>query len=319
MPTIAILGATGIQGGSVVRQLEKSSTWKIRALTRNVESAKAQTLASRGVEVVSADVNYEESLVKAFEGVDAVFAVTTFWDSLVNLGQDGSGQEEFQQLKNLANAARKTTTLNHYILSSLPPAGKASQGKLKVPHFDYKQRAVDWMRETTPDLFCKTSQIWPGWYHTNLTKIPGRFLEIPNTDGAYIWAQPSKQSACLPIAGDIDYNFGVVVKGLLDAGPKAFGKIAICVTDYMPFTDVVKVFGEITGCRAAYAELSDDSIFKLFGIFGAEYAAQLRWSEEFPSWESISPKDVISLEALGVERELVDFASAMEAIKNQII
>lgn len=90
MPTIAIVGSTGAQGGSVINQLLKTGTWKIRALTRNTSSDSAKALASKvvptpsirkwfefwawieltviqGIEVVAADVNDEASLVKAFE------------------------------------------------------------------------------------------------------------------------------------------------------------------------------------------------------------------------------------------------------------
>lgn len=79
----------------------------------------------------------------------------------------------------MANAAQKTKTLEHYVMSSLPPADKVSGGKLKVPHFDYKQKAVDWMKVNTPDVYAKMSQIWPGWYPSNLLALPMvKFIEI---------------------------------------------------------------------------------------------------------------------------------------------
>ena len=64
---IAVHGATGMQGGSVVKALLNSSEWKVRAITRNTTSASATALASQGVEVVSADFDDEKSLLKAYE------------------------------------------------------------------------------------------------------------------------------------------------------------------------------------------------------------------------------------------------------------
>ena len=64
---IAVTGATGGQGGSVVNILLKRGEWKVRAITRNVESKSAKALAARGAEVVTADLDDEESLIKAFE------------------------------------------------------------------------------------------------------------------------------------------------------------------------------------------------------------------------------------------------------------
>lgn len=65
--TIAVLGATGQQGGGVANVLLKTPGWKVRAITRNPASEKAKALASQGAEVVAANIDDEESLVKAFE------------------------------------------------------------------------------------------------------------------------------------------------------------------------------------------------------------------------------------------------------------
>ncbi len=66
-PILSVIGATGAQGSSVVNSALKDGTYKVRAITRKVDSDKAKALAAKGVEVVAADLNDEESLVKAFE------------------------------------------------------------------------------------------------------------------------------------------------------------------------------------------------------------------------------------------------------------
>lgn len=62
----------------------------------------------------------------------------------------------------------------------------------------------------------------------------------------------------MPIAGDAEHNTGVVVGGILNSGPKALGKVAVLVTDYLSCTDVVKTFEKVTGSRASYVEVSDE-------------------------------------------------------------
>lgn len=64
---LTVVGATGTQGASLIDQALKDGQYKIRGLTRNPNSEKAQALAKRGVEVVRADINDEQSLVRAFE------------------------------------------------------------------------------------------------------------------------------------------------------------------------------------------------------------------------------------------------------------
>lgn len=67
MSIIAVLGATGIQGGSVVQQLRKNPVWKIRAVTRNPQGSAAQGLAAKDIEVVRGDLDDVSSLVAAFK------------------------------------------------------------------------------------------------------------------------------------------------------------------------------------------------------------------------------------------------------------
>lgn len=64
---LTVIGATGAQGGSVVDAALKAGTYKVRAITRNTSSDKAKALVAQGAEVVSADLNNEDSLAKAFE------------------------------------------------------------------------------------------------------------------------------------------------------------------------------------------------------------------------------------------------------------
>jgi uncharacterized protein YbjT (DUF2867 family) len=64
---IAVIGATGCQGGSVVSALHGNPAYHVRAITRNSSGPKAQELAAKGVEVFQANLDDIESLIKAFE------------------------------------------------------------------------------------------------------------------------------------------------------------------------------------------------------------------------------------------------------------
>ena len=80
--TIAVVGATGAQGGGLVRAIlaDPSGGFAVRALSRNTQSDKAKALAAQGAEVVGADVDDPASLRRAFEGAHGAFCVTFFWD-----------------------------------------------------------------------------------------------------------------------------------------------------------------------------------------------------------------------------------------------
>lgn len=65
--TIAVIGATGAQGGGVVNVMKNTPGWKVRAITRNPQGEAARKLADAGIEVVQANLDDESSLKKAFE------------------------------------------------------------------------------------------------------------------------------------------------------------------------------------------------------------------------------------------------------------
>lgn len=123
---IAVTGATGQQGSAVVRHM-LAAGWRVRALTRDADKPAAKALRDQGAEIVKADNDDRASLVSAFTGADAVFAVQNYW--LPNVGKDG----EIRQGKLAADAA-KATGVPHFIYSSV---GAAHRG-MGQKHFESK-------------------------------------------------------------------------------------------------------------------------------------------------------------------------------------
>jgi hypothetical protein len=80
---LVVVGATGGQGGSVLKAMREHSrhSFKIRGITRNTNSGKAKALSAQGIEMVAADLNDESSLVQAFQGASAIFAVKDFYET----------------------------------------------------------------------------------------------------------------------------------------------------------------------------------------------------------------------------------------------
>src|SRR5688572_18710994 len=123
---IAVIGATGQQGGGVVRALQTSGQFKVRALTRN--PGKHRELAE---EVVEADLDKPETLKAAFEGAHGVFLVTNFWAY--------GGADELKQVTAAIRAA-KDAGVSHFVWSTLPDVEAISGGKFDVRHFTGKAK-----------------------------------------------------------------------------------------------------------------------------------------------------------------------------------
>lgn len=163
--TIAIVGATGAQGGGLVRAIkaDEAGTFVARALTRKITSDKAAALAAAGVDVVAADTDDAESLKRVFDGAYGVYCVTNYWEHY-------SVEREQAQARNMA-AAAKAAGVQHVIWSTLEDTRKwvplddnrmpTLHGKYKVPHFDSKGEADQIFRDAgVPTTFLLTSFYW---------------------------------------------------------------------------------------------------------------------------------------------------------------
>src|SRR5688500_3745915 len=162
---IAVVGATGAQGGGLVRAIlaDEGSSFAPRALTRQPQSEKAQALAAAGAEVVAADTDDPVSIERAFAGAYGAFCVTNFWEHF-------SPERELAQAGNMARAASQAG-LQHVIWSTLEDTRKwvpledgrmpTLMGKYKVPHFDAKGEADQIFRDLgVPTTFLLTAFYW---------------------------------------------------------------------------------------------------------------------------------------------------------------
>jgi len=114
--TVLVTGATGRQGGAVIRHMLPKG-WNLRVLTRNPDSLAAKDLAGQGVEVVRGDLENTASLERAARGVYGVYSVQDFWSV--------GAKREVQQGKNMADASKKAG-VQHFVYSSVGGAERNS-------------------------------------------------------------------------------------------------------------------------------------------------------------------------------------------------
>src|SRR6188508_1743255 len=214
---IAVTGATGTQGGGLVRAIlaDPNGGFAVRAITRDPNKDNAKALASKGAEVVSANLDDVESLKKAFAGAHGVYAVTNFWEHF-------SGEKEKAQAKNVAEAA-KAAGVQHVVWSTLEdtrqwmPAGDTRmpmlQDKYRVPHFDAKAEA-DAYFAGVPTTFLRASFYWDNLYMFGLAPKKG-------DDGQYSWAFPLGTAKMAGIGAE---DIGKCAYGVLKAGQQYVGK-----------------------------------------------------------------------------------------------
>ncbi|EXJ54606.1 hypothetical protein A1O7_09947 [Cladophialophora yegresii CBS 114405] len=288
---IVVLGATGTQGGSVVNTFLDTPGWKIRAVTRNANSAAAQGLKSKGVhEVVTATLHDVSSLTEAFKGAHTVFSVTDFWGLYYDPGNTekaaASGlpknvwasRVEEQQGKNVFDAAANTDGLQRLIFSGLSNASKWSRGKYThVYHFDSKARAAEYGQATYPELWAKTSVLQVGFYLSNLLTAP--FMR-PQKDenGIYVFSYNFPMTVKLPLIAT-EEDTGPFTRALVEAAP---GKNLIAYRAWMTMDEYLQIVCAVKGVKAVNQNVPlDASSGSLPEELVAELADNAGYFEEF--------------------------------------
>jgi uncharacterized protein YbjT (DUF2867 family) len=215
---IAVVGATGQQGGAVVRALRAGNQFKVRALTRN--PAKHRELAD---EVVEADLNRPETLKPGFEGAHGVFLVTNFQEH---------GVDELKQATAAVRAA-KAAGVHHFVWSTLPDVEAISGGKLHVPHFTGKAKVDRIVKEAG---FANHAFVIAPFYYQNLIGVLGPQKQ---TDGSVGWALPLDPTVRSIHMGDIT-ELGSLVAGAFARPDQAgHGEHLPLVGDFMSFNEII--------------------------------------------------------------------------------
>jgi len=254
---IAVIGATGNQGGSVVRALQASGQFHVRALTRN--PGKHREL---GDEVVEADLSRPETLRIAFEGAHGVFAVTNFWET---------GTDEWAQGMAAVDAA-KAAGVEHFIWSTLPDVDKISGGAFDVPHFTYKARVDELVRQAG---FAHHTFVVAPFFYQNLN---GMLAPQPQPDGSAAWTLPINPTVKAIHAGDIAELGAVVAGAFSNPAAAGNGQVLPLVGSLLSFDNIVRTL-KGQGHKIAFNQVPA-AVFSTFFDGAAELAQMFAYFEK---------------------------------------
>src|SRR5881396_842970 len=240
---IAVIGATGQQGGGVVRALQARGQFKVRALTRNPD--KHRELAE---EVVEADLDQPETLNAAFEGARGVFLVTNFWAY--------GGADELKQATAAIRAA-KDAGVKHFIWSTLPDVEAISGGKFDVPHFTGKAKIDRIVKEA--GFPHHTFVIAPGYYQN----FVGFLAPQKQADGSVGWALPLDPDARCIHMGDVSELGNIVAGAFAHPDQAGDGEYLPLVGDFMSFNEIVKTLNR-KGHEFSFKQVPKELFVTLF-------------------------------------------------------
>ncbi|KAM0482515.1 hypothetical protein ACHAPX_003034 [Trichoderma viride] len=310
---ITVVGATGVQGGSIIGALLSDDRYDIRAVTRNVESQPARALAARGVEVVQATTDDILSLTDAFQGSSIIFGVTDFFSLFASHGALEAMEIESRQALNLAKAAAATQTLEHYIWSTLPDAKTQSSGEFLVPHFESKNIA-DRFILSQPELLAKTTFVIIGYYAANFYWQTHRPIYIPTAD-KYIQLNGYSADTPLRPIGDAKNNIGIFIKAIIEQPHKTLpGKYVLAHTENITSGEMLQQWAKGQGKQAEYIELKPSEFNKIWPGWAEEIGIMM----QFLGWAKtarLQNEGLITREDLGITSGLIDTKEAFSTMQ----
>ena len=297
---IAVIGATGAQGGGLVRAIldDKNGPFAVRAITRDVNSDKAKALAEAGAEVVAADVDDVKSLTKAFEGAHGAFCVTFFWAHL-------KPEKELSQARNMAQAA-KNAGVKHVIWSTLEDTRKSIplsddrmptlMGKYKVPHFDAKGEADGIFTELgVPTTFLVTSFYWDNFIHFGMGPKKG-------ADGKLAITLPMGNKKLAGIAAE---DIGKTAYAIFDKGAEMIGKTVGIAGGHLTGAQMAKSLSKALGQQVSYNAVPP-ATYRAFGFPGADDLGNMfQFNSEFEQ-DCCDARNISETKSLNPELQTFD-------------
>lgn len=261
---IAVVGATGAQGGGLVRAIvsEPNSGFTARALTRDVNGDKAKELARMGAEVVQADVHDPDSIQRAFRGAYGAFCVTFFWAHM-------SPEKEYAEAAGMAKAA-KQAGLQHVIWSTLEDTRRwvplsdnrmpTLMEKYKVPHFDAKGEAdAEFTKLGVPTTFLLTSFYWDNLIYFGMGPKKG-------PDGKLVFTLPMGDRKLPGIAAE---DIGKCALGLFRKGREFIGKTVGIAGEHLTGSQMAASLSRALGQEVAHQSVPFD-VYRSFGFPAAD-------------------------------------------------
>jgi uncharacterized protein YbjT (DUF2867 family) len=307
---IAVTGATGAQGGGLVRAIleDPGSEFAVRALTRDPASDKARALAKKGAEVVGANLDDVESLKRAFAGAHGAFCVTFFWDHM-------SPEKEQAEARALA-AAAKDAGVRHAIWSTLEDTRKrvplsddrmpTLMGKYKVPHFDAKGESDRFFAESgVPTTYLLTSFYWDNFIHFGMGPKKG-------PDGRLAITLPMGDKRLPGIAAA---DIGRCALGIFKKGAEMAGKRVAIAGELLTGAQMAAAFSRALGKEVVYNAVTPEQ-YRGFGFPGADDLGNMfQFKRDFEK-EFCAPRDPAVARSLNPG--LQNFSQWLAANKDKI-
>jgi uncharacterized protein YbjT (DUF2867 family) len=306
---IAVVGATGAQGGGLVRAIlaDPQGPFTARALTRSADSPAARALAAQGADVVEADLEDEASVREAFAGAYGAFVVTNYWAPRTPEAEKAGTRAEMELVQAAAAArAAKDTGLRHVVWSTLedtrPHFARLGsnvptvEGHYKVPHFDAKAEANAYFTELgVPTTFLRTTFYYEAF--TSGAQGPHR-----DGNGRLVLTTPMADKPMALIAAE---DIGRTALGVFNTGAELIGRTVSIAGAHATGEELAEKFTAVLGEKVVYQPLTHDEARASGQPFAVETANMFQFYSD-ASEQFVGSRDLEQVRALNPRLESLD-------------
>jgi uncharacterized protein YbjT (DUF2867 family) len=307
---IAVVGATGAQGGALARAIlgDRTGEYTVRALTRKPDGEQARALTGLGAKVVAAELDDAASMRKAFDGAWGAFCVTAFWEHM-------SPEKELSQASIMARAAAEAR-VEHLVWSTLEdtrrwvklddPRMPTLQGKYKVPHLDAKGEANRFFREAgVPTTYLHTSFFWENFIGFGMGPKAA-------ADGKLALSLPMADKKLPGISSE---DVGKCAYGIFRAGSRYVGKDVGIAGEHLTGQQMAAEFSRALERTVTYNYVPPE-IYRTLGFPGADDLGNMFQFKRDFNQEYCSARDLTLSRSLNPE--LQTFAAWLARNKSRI-
>ncbi|GKZ35939.1 hypothetical protein AbraIFM66950_006774 [Aspergillus brasiliensis] len=300
---LVVLGATGQQGGSLIRYVLSSPSlsckFRIRAVSRNPSDPRARALEVKGVQVVQADADDEDSMRRAMRGASVAFSMTmpVFHDK-------NARRREISQGRGIVDAA-VAEGVEYIIFSTLPHVTKISNGKYQnVDYFDAKAEVEDYMR-TLP---IKSIFFCPGWFMQNFDQHMG----LRTVDGELALVNIVDPKTELPLL-DPNEDTGKFLGPVLEEPEKFVGQTLPAGERLYTYEEIAEIMSEVLGKPVQYKVVSKEEYVKnVPAVFGKRLIEMMLYLEEYGYYGPPSTTEAVNRTVKFTRDELTTFKAYLE-------
>lgn len=267
--------------------------------------------------MVKADLDDVDSLERAFRDAGIIFAATDFYETMRQSDSWDAMNVEYRRGVNIARAALRTSSLEHFIWSTLPSAHRISDKKYFVPHFEAKAKVDDFIK-SEPELLRKTTFYWVSFFADNLLK-PTFSPNYNQKLDRYLVFLPTSASTKVGFIGDQRINIGVYVSAIISQRSQCLEKYVFGNVETLSLNEYFALWGSITSKKIQLVQVATADYCESFPNYGMEMSSMFHFWNKYGEAAWSAETKILTHQDLGINKDLIGLKESLQSLDSTTV